>query len=1038
MSAIYGQVSNLRSLLLACIVALLVAPASALGDDPDAVDFYAGNPSCADIDQNYGETWLELKVEPVSDGVYSNAHLSVTVDVKPGSVFDFTANPGVDAVIVKGGPDGNAYVYSPDATSGTNLHAPDNGNGSYYGLSHISFCYDLTGSIGGQKWHDLDADGVRDAGELGVAGYKFWLDKNANGIKDVGDPEATTDAQGFYAFTDLPNGTYTVYEMPDASQLPANQGFICSSPTPCSYTVTINTANAQTRSYSGKDFGNYKNAKVRIDKVTTGLGADPEHDFNFTTSPSTAPPAGLGANFPLDSTDPVHEVTVKPNTAGLYQVTEGTDGQYTLTGIACNDSDSTDAGRTATINVSSGETVTCTFTNTRDTGTVKVKKVVVGDDQGLFDLSIAGEVVSGEDGVNDSGFFSETVPTGATSVDEDGHAPTLLSDYESSLSCVDDNGTPNDSGDDVTFDDDESFDVEKGHTYACTYTNERKKGVVKVKKVVVGDDQGLFDLSIAGEVVSGEDGVNDSGFFSENLDTGPTTVDEDGHGDTSLADYESSLSCVDDNGTPNDDTDDVTFEDDESFDVEFGHTYWCTYTNERRTGTVEVVKDVQGPAPASDLFDLLIDGSVAGTGDDVGDGGTTGEVELPSNVTYDVGEAAAGTTDLGDYVKSVECVDHAGEGEGTVIASNPDGPATSFQLEEGADVVCTIVNARPDLDIEKYQRVQGSGGDYTQDMVIVQPGQVIEYKIVLTNTGQVTLTEVDIADLFESDQPDEQLEGCESGGSLEPGQSIEVLCQRTVVFADGAACENTATGSGDSNGVPADPDTSSVTCEVTLPPLAIDIEKTGPARVNAGEVIEYGLDITNPGQTAYAADKVIVTDPRCDAPPVLVSKNGDPTEGQFDPGDRWSYTCSVLTQSGMGSVTNTAFVEGTDPFGRKANDEDTVVTLIDEIAVLPVLPGSARASGPASCVNKTFKVKLRGERIATATVFIDGKRYKRLSTSKLKSRFTVKINPAKFSRQMHRVRINVRFADNTAPTSRTLNLSFKRCARQAVKPVFTG
>ncbi len=124
----------------------LVAPASAIaaagaasGDGVVPVE-EASNPKCP-------EGMIELKVEPVADGEYSDGTLTVVIDVKDsasGPVFDWTASLGVDRVIVKGGPDGNAFVYSPEDTADTSLHAPVNpSNGTYYGLSHISFCYDI-------------------------------------------------------------------------------------------------------------------------------------------------------------------------------------------------------------------------------------------------------------------------------------------------------------------------------------------------------------------------------------------------------------------------------------------------------------------------------------------------------------------------------------------------------------------------------------------------------------------------------------------------------------------------------------------------------------------------------------------------------------------------------------------------------------------------------------------------------------------------------------------------------------------------------
>jgi hypothetical protein len=109
----------------------------------------AGNVTCADLAPE-GATWIELTVEPVEDGTSTDGTLTVTVDVRTtadGPVFDWTSNIGVDAVFVKGGPGGNLYTYDPPAesTGDTSLHAPvnpNNPNDQFFGLSHVSFCYD--------------------------------------------------------------------------------------------------------------------------------------------------------------------------------------------------------------------------------------------------------------------------------------------------------------------------------------------------------------------------------------------------------------------------------------------------------------------------------------------------------------------------------------------------------------------------------------------------------------------------------------------------------------------------------------------------------------------------------------------------------------------------------------------------------------------------------------------------------------------------------------------------------------------------------
>ena len=72
------------------------------------------------------------------------------------------------------------------------------------------------GSIEGDKWSDLNNDGVRDAGEPTVPGWTIYLDLDNDGQRQTGEPSTVTDASGHYAFADLAGGTYTytVREVP--------------------------------------------------------------------------------------------------------------------------------------------------------------------------------------------------------------------------------------------------------------------------------------------------------------------------------------------------------------------------------------------------------------------------------------------------------------------------------------------------------------------------------------------------------------------------------------------------------------------------------------------------------------------------------------------------------------------------------------------------------------------------------------------------------------------------------------------------------
>jgi sugar lactone lactonase YvrE len=66
--------------------------------------------------------------------------------------------------------------------------------------------------IRGSKWNDLNGNGLRDTGEVGIAGWTVFLDTNQNGVLDAGETSTTTDASGNYAFPGLPAGSYTVAE----------------------------------------------------------------------------------------------------------------------------------------------------------------------------------------------------------------------------------------------------------------------------------------------------------------------------------------------------------------------------------------------------------------------------------------------------------------------------------------------------------------------------------------------------------------------------------------------------------------------------------------------------------------------------------------------------------------------------------------------------------------------------------------------------------------------------------------------------------
>ncbi len=89
------------------------------------------------------------------------------------------------------------------------------------------------GTIAGTKFNDINSNGRQDPGEQPLANWQIYLDLNSNGRLDPGEPSTVTNAQGNYAFVNIPAGTYSVREV----QQP---GFRQTTPDPGPVNVTSN------------------------------------------------------------------------------------------------------------------------------------------------------------------------------------------------------------------------------------------------------------------------------------------------------------------------------------------------------------------------------------------------------------------------------------------------------------------------------------------------------------------------------------------------------------------------------------------------------------------------------------------------------------------------------------------------------------------------------------------------------------------------------------------------------------------------------
>ncbi len=121
-----------------------------------------------------------------------------------------------------------------------------------------------TGDIVGTVWNDLNANGLRDAADPGLANWTVFLDLNNNRVLDAGELSTLTDANGNYTFTGLAAGDHEVTEV-----LPAGWGVSRTFDT--RQTVRV-TAGAQS---TARDFANVDNTNGSIQgTVWNDLNAD--------------------------------------------------------------------------------------------------------------------------------------------------------------------------------------------------------------------------------------------------------------------------------------------------------------------------------------------------------------------------------------------------------------------------------------------------------------------------------------------------------------------------------------------------------------------------------------------------------------------------------------------------------------------------------------------------------------------------------------------------------------------------------------------
>ncbi|UGS26861.1 DUF11 domain-containing protein [Microbacterium resistens] len=283
----------------------------------------------------------------------------------------------------------------------------------------------------------------------------------------------------------------------------------------------------------------------------------------------------------------------------------------------------------------------------------------------------------------------------------------------------------------------------------------------------------------------------------------------------------------------------------------------------------------------------------------------------------------------------------------TVAGNPPTGPPVTDQ-----DTAELTLPDAPAIELVKTGSLQGTG----------VAGDTVRYDFTITNTGDVALTGVDVADPLDGLSPLVYSWPGEAG-ELAPGEHATATATYTLTQADvdAGGVDNVATVTG--NPPSGDPIQDEDDVRVPVDPApAIALVKTGAledgATGRAGDVVSYTFTATNTGTVTLTGVSIV------DALEGLseISYGAWPgAEGTLRPGEQVTATATyVLTPADVnaGRVENTATATGTPPSGDPVGDEDVEIIPVDPAPAIELIKSGGLEAGatvaPGDLIEYTF------------------------------------------------------------------------------------
>ncbi|MDH3385428.1 MAG: hypothetical protein OEL77_05395 [Nitrosopumilus sp.] len=518
----------------------------------------------------------------------------------------------------------------------------------------------LYGSIAGQKYEDLNGDGLRDSGEPYLNGWTIFLDENDNAELDPGELRTVTqDIRGIpgnYLFEEVPLGHYHICEIMQYNWAQTAPG---SPAEPECFDVTLESGY---REITGLNFGNEVLGEIHgqkyADQNLNGIRDHGEPYLNGWT-------IYIDENFNRVLDDGEYSTVTHENDAGkigVYKFTGLIEGHYDVCEVIPDEWEQTQPG--------SAHDPACYEVDIDYSG-----KKVKGLDFGNFNYNLYGATLTViKNVINNNGgtaapedfVMNVTNPLFVPFTTFAGSAQGVEIAIAAGQTIVTENELPLYNS---SMDGDCNFVAQLGVEYVCTITNNDKAPGLTLIKNVINDNGGIavpgnFTMTATGPTtISGPGPIVES---DESFVAGEYTLSE-----TELFGYESGeWSCVGD-GIQVDNT--ITLGLDDSTT--------CTIINDDVAPTLTVIKNVinnnGGSAVPAD-FTMIVTNSLfepqttfAGSSE-----GTT--------IPIDAGYTAV------SEAKPISYMSDGGEGDCEFIA------------ESGMDYTCTITNddLAPGLTLE--------------------------------------------------------------------------------------------------------------------------------------------------------------------------------------------------------------------------------------------------------------------------------------------------------------------------------------------------